>query len=222
MNLQLTKMIDHTLLKPEATSEQIKTLCNEAKHYNFKAVCINPQFVSLAKKVLTGSDVLVCTVIGFPLGANSTESKIYEAKDAIKNGADEIDMVIAIGKVKEADFDYIENEIRQIVKSAAGKTVKVILETALLTDEEIAKASKAASNANAHFVKTSTGFSTRGASLNDIKIMKENIRADVQIKASGGIRSFEDANNYLELGVTRLGTSAGVAIVSGQKSTSSY
>lgn len=222
MNTPINQTIDHTLLKPEASSPQIKTLCNEAMEHQFKAVCVNPIHVALAKQLLKNSAVLVCTVIGFPLGANTTALKVFETTDAIANGADEIDMVIAVGKLKEKDDAYIEADIRAVVSAAKGKTLKVILETALLNDEEIARASQIAAKAGAHFVKTSTGFSTRGANLNDIKIMQANIPSNVQIKASGGIRSLADAKAYLELGVTRLGTSAGVAIVQGEVGTSSY
>ena len=222
MNTPINQTIDHTLLKAEATSEQIKTLCNEARQHQFKAVCVNPIHVALAKASLNGSAVMVCTVIGFPLGANTTASKVFEAKDAINNGADEIDMVIAVGKLKEKDDSYIEADIRAIAEVTKDKTLKVILETALLTDEEIARASAIAAKAGAQFVKTSTGFSTRGASLNDVKIMRANIPDHVQIKASGGIRSFADAKPYLDLGVTRLGTSAGVAIMTGATAQESY
>lgn len=222
MSTPINQTIDHTLLKPEASSQQIKTLCNEAMEHQFKAVCVNPIHVALAKQTLKDSAVLVCTVIGFPLGANTTALKVFETTDAITNGADEIDMVIAVGKLKEKDDAYIEADIRAVVSAAKGKTLKVILETALLSDEEIARASQIAAKAGAHFVKTSTGFSTRGASLNDVKIMQANIPSNVQIKASGGIRSLADAKAYLELGVTRLGTSASVAIVQGAVGTSSY
>lgn len=220
--MNIAKTIDHTLLKPEATENQIKTLCDEAKTYGFKSVCVNPTYVAKARQYLAGTDVLVCTVIGFPLGANTTALKVFETQDAIKNGADEIDMVLAIGRLKNNDDEYVRTDIAAVVKAAAGKTVKVIFETALLSDEEIARASKLASAAKAHFVKTSTGFSTRGASMNDVEIMKANIAAGVKIKASGGIRNAADAEAYLKAGVERLGTSSGVAIVQGLASTSTY
>lgn len=220
--LKIESTIDHTLLKPEALASQIKTLCSEAKQYHFKTVCINPQNIALAKTLLADCDVGICTVIGFPLGAMTSESKAFETKDAIAKGADEIDMVLAIGKLKSGELDYVEQDIAMVVKAAAGKTVKVILETALLSAEEIATACQLATKAGAHFVKTSTGFSTRGASLSDIEIMKANISKDVKIKASGGIRSIEDALAYVNAGVSRLGTSSGVAIVQGKKGQQSY
>lgn len=220
--MDVAKTIDHTLLKPEATENQIKTLCDEAKTFGFKSVCVNPTYVASARQYLAGTDVLVCTVIGFPLGANSTASKVFETQDALKNGADEIDMVLAIGRLINNEDDYVRSEISEIVKAARGKIVKVIFETALLNEEQIARAAKLSSDAGAHFVKTSTGFSTRGASLSDVEIMKANIGTDVKIKASGGIRSPSDAEAYLKAGVQRLGTSSGVAIVKGLTSNTDY
>ena len=220
--LKIEATIDHTLLKPEATAKQIETLCSEAKQYNFKTVCLNPQYIALAKTLLAGSSVEICTVIGFPLGAMTSESKAFETKDAIAKGADEIDMVLAVGKLKSGELAYVEQDIAGVVKAAAGKIVKVILETALLSEDEVASACKLATKAGAHFVKTSTGFSTRGASLSDIAIMKANISKDLKIKASGGIRSREDALAYLKAGVSRLGTSSGVAIIQGEKGAQSY
>ncbi|MBH47262.1 MAG: deoxyribose-phosphate aldolase [Halobacteriovorax sp.] len=220
--LKIEATIDHTLLKPEATAEQIKTLCSEAVKFNFKTVCINPQYIPLAKSLLDGTAVEICTVVGFPLGAMTSESKAFETSDAITKGAHEIDMVIAIGKLKSGELDYVEQDIAAVVQAARKQTVKVILETALLSADEIASACKLATKAGAHFVKTSTGFSSRGASLADIEIMKANISKDVKIKASGGIRSKEDALAYLKAGVSRLGTSSGVAIIQGEKSTQSY
>lgn len=221
-SLKIEATIDHTLLKPEATSEQIETLCSEAIQYNFKTVCINPQYIPLALTQLKGSDVEICTVIGFPLGASTTQTKVFETKDAIEKGASEIDMVLAIGKLKSKEFEYVQKDIEAVVAAASGKVVKVILETALLNDEEIASACQLATKAKASFVKTSTGFSTRGASIKDIEIMKANISNAVKIKASGGIRSHADAMMYIEAGVSRLGTSAGVAIMKGQVSGSTY
>lgn len=213
--MELNQYIDHTLLKPEATKDQIIRLCEEAKAHRFKSVCVNPANIDLAKEILADSDVLVCTVVGFPLGANSVEVKVFETKDAITRGADEIDMVINIGKAKEHDYDYIEDEIRQVVQAAEGKTVKVIIETALLTDEEKVQVCLAAKRAGAHFVKTSTGFSTGGATVEDVKLMKDTVGDEVEVKASGGVRSREDAIKMIDAGATRIGTSSGVKIVQG-------
>ena len=211
------KLIDHTLLKAFATEEDIKKLCSEAKKYNFKSVCVNPANVALAKECLKGSDVLVCTVIGFPLGANTMNVKFFETSDACNNGADEIDMVINIGKAKEGDFKYIEDEIAGVVACANGKTVKVIIETCYLTDEEKIEVCKAATRAKANFVKTSTGFGTGGANAHDVKLMKENISSDMEVKASGAVRTIEDVCNMVEAGATRIGASSGVAIMEGDK-----
>ena len=213
--MELNQYIDHTLLKPEATKDQIIRLCEEAKAHRFKSVCVNPANIDLAKEILADSDVLVCTVVGFPLGANTVEVKVFETKDAITRGADEIDMVINIGKAKEHDYDYIEDEIRQVVQAAEGKTVKVIIETALLTDEEKVQVCLAAKRAGAHFVKTSTGFSTGGATVEDVKLMKDTVGDEVEVKASGGVRSREDAIKMIDAGATSIGTSSGVKIVQG-------
>ena len=213
--MKLNKLIDHTLLKPEATKAQIEKLCGEAKEYNFKSVCVNSYYVKYAKELLKGSDVLVCTVIGFPLGQNTTEVKVAETKDAIKNGADEIDMVINIGALKSKDEDYVLNEIKEIRNACKGKTLKVIIETCLLTDEEKITACKLSKEAGADFVKTSTGFSTHGATIEDVKLMRETVGEDMGVKASGGIRDKETALKMVEAGATRLGVSAGVEIVKG-------
>lgn len=213
--MKLNKLIDHTLLKPEATKAQIEKLCSEAKEYDFKSVCVNPYYVKYAKELLKGSDVLVCTVIGFPLGQNTTEVKVAETKDAIKNGADEIDMVINIGALKSKDEDYVLNEIKEIRNACKGKTLKVIIETCLLTDEEKITACKLSKEAGADFVKTSTGFSTHGATVEDVKLMRETVGEDMGVKASGGIRDRETALKMVEAGATRLGVSAGVEIVKG-------
>lgn len=218
----MNKYIDHTLLKPQSTSQEIINLCSEAKKYDFKSVCINPTWVSLASKELAGTDVLTCTVVGFPLGATSTESKAFETQQAIKDGAGEIDMVLNIGALKSEDFETVKNDVAAVVKAANGVTVKVILETCLLSDEEITKASKLCVEAGAHFVKTSTGFSTHGATVEAVKLMAAAVEGKAEIKASGGVRSAEDAKKYLDLGVTRLGTSSGVAIMEGQSSDSAY
>lgn len=211
--MKLNKMIDHTLLKPEATREQINNICKEAMEYNFKSVCINPCWVSYASELLKDSEVLVCTVIGFPLGANTTKIKISETKDAIKNGADEIDMVINVGLLKGKEFEKVQNDIKEVVSVADGKCVKVILETSLLTDEEVIKASELAKEAGANFVKTSTGFSTAGATTHHVKLMKKTVGDKLEVKASGGIRDLKAAREMIEAGATRLGVSAGIAII---------
>lgn len=218
----LAAAIDHTLLKPEATQAQIKTLCDEARQHQFKAVCVNPSHVAFAAGTLQGCQTLVCTVVGFPLGANTSASKAFETNEAIALGAKEIDMVLNIGALKAKLDDVVLNDIKAVVTAANGTTVKVILETALLNEEEIARACQLATKAKANFVKTSTGFSTRGASLRDIEIMKANISSDMKIKASGGIRSLEDAKAYIAAGVHRLGTSSGVAIIQGLNSDATY
>jgi deoxyribose-phosphate aldolase len=220
--MQINKYIDHTLLKAFATSEDIKKICEEAKKYDFKSVCVNPANVSLAKSCLSGTDVLVCTVIGFPLGANTKEVKALETMDAIHNGADEIDMVINIGKAKEHDFAYIEDEIKLVVAASAGKTTKVIIETCYLTDEEKINCCLAAKRANATFVKTSTGFGTGGASAEDVKLMRETVGEEMGVKASGGIHNIQDLETMVENGATRIGASSGVAIMENSSSKSEY
>ncbi len=209
----MNKLIDHTLLKNNATEAAIKTLCDEAIQYDFMSVCVNPTNVELASKLLAGSDVKVCTVVGFPLGASTIETKCFETKDAISKGATEIDMVINIAKAKEGNYDYITNEIKQVVNSAAGVLVKVIIETCELTNEEIAKCSECVVNAQAQFVKTSTGFSTGGATVEAVEIMKNTVGEKAQVKASGGIRDLATAKKMIEAGATRLGVSAGVNIM---------
>ena len=220
--MQINKFIDHTLLKAFATSDEIRKLCEEAKKYNFKSVCVNPVHVSLAKECLEGSDVLVCTVIGFPLGANTKEIKAFETIDAIKNGADEIDMVINIGKAKEHDYTYIEDEIKMVVAASTGKTTKVIIETCYLNDEEKMNCCLAAKMAKATFVKTSTGFGTGGATANDIRLMRETVGPDMGVKASGGIRNLDDLELMVENGATRIGASSGVAIMENSSSKNEY
>ena len=211
--MNYNKLIDHTILKAFATEEEVLKLCAEAKEYDFKSVCVNPVNVALAKKALEGSNVLVCTVVGFPLGANTKEIKALETLDAIKNGADEIDMVINIGKAKEHDFEYIEDEIKCVVTASAGKTTKVIIETCYLSDEEKVECCKAAKAAGATFVKTSTGFGTGGATAADIKLMRETVGPEMGVKASGGVRSFEDVKLMVENGATRIGASSGIQIM---------
>lgn len=218
----LSPYIDHTLLKPESSPEQIINLCLEAKEYQFAAVCINPFYVPLAKKYLEDSNVKICTVIGFPLGANSTITKADETKWAIENGADEVDMVINIGALKSKQDEVVQKDIETVVEAADGKTVKVILETCLLTEEEKKRACELCLRAGAHFVKTSTGFSTGGATLEDVKLMKSIVKDEMQVKASGGIRDLQTALKFIEAGATRLGTSSGVAIIQGQIGSSSY
>ncbi|MBR6517994.1 MAG: deoxyribose-phosphate aldolase [Bacilli bacterium] len=211
--MKINKLIDHTILKAFATEEEILKLCQEAMEYDFKSVCVNPVNVAFAKKALEGSDVLVCTVVGFPLGANTKEIKALETLDAIKNGADEIDMVINIGKAKEHDYDYIEEEIKCVVTASAGKTTKVIIETCYLTDEEKVACCLAAKSAGATFVKTSTGFGTGGATASDIKLMRETVGAEMGVKASGGVRTYEDLKVMVENGATRIGASSGIQIM---------
>ena len=214
--MELNRMIDHTILKPEATEAAVQKIIDEAKEYNFFSVCINPCWVAFASEQLADTDVAVCTVIGFPLGANTPEVKAYEAADAIKNGANEVDMVINIGALKSQQYDYVRQDIQGVVDAAKGKAlVKVIIETALLTDEEKVKACELAKEAGADFVKTSTGFSTGGAKVADIRFMRETVGADMGVKASGGVHNAEEALAMIEAGATRIGASTGVAIVSG-------
>ncbi len=212
---ELNKYIDHTILKPFATKENVKKLCEEAKEYNFASVCINPCRIAYAKELLEGTDVNVCTVIGFPLGANTTATKVFETENAYDLGCEEFDMVINVGALKDKDYDFVRADIAAVVEAAKGKCVKVIIETGLLTKEEIAMASKLSAEAGAHFVKTCTGFSDGIAEVEDVKIMKENVPADVEVKASSGIRCRDDAMALIEAGATRLGTSAGIAIING-------
>ncbi|HEY8445193.1 MAG TPA: deoxyribose-phosphate aldolase [Bacilli bacterium] len=211
--MNINELIDHTLLKPFATTEEIKKLCDEAKTYHFKSVCVNPVYVQEVKKELRDSDVLVCTVIGFPLGANTIATKVFETTEAVHNGADEIDMVINIGKAKEHDYQYLLFEISEVVKAAKGRLVKVIIETCFLSDEEKIEVCKVATKAGANFVKTSTGFGTGGATPQDVKIMKDAISSDMSVKASGGIRSYEDLKKMVAAGASRIGTSSGITII---------
>jgi deoxyribose-phosphate aldolase len=220
MDKKLNKYIDHTVLAAFATETDVARICAEAKKYDFASVCINPMYVAKAKDLLEGSDVNVCTVIGFPLGANATSTKVAETEQAYIDGCEEFDMVIAVGALKEGKLDYVRDDIAAVVKAAKGKTVKVIIETAYLTDEEKITACKLSAEAGAHFVKTCTGFSNakdaeNKATVHDIKLMKASIPASMQVKASGGIRSYEDAMALIEAGADRLGTSAGVKIVEG-------
>ncbi|WP_239254601.1 deoxyribose-phosphate aldolase [Listeria ilorinensis] len=220
--MNIAKMIDHTALKPDTTRAQILQLTKEAKEYGFASVCVNPTWVSLCKDELAGTEVDVCTVIGFPLGANTSAVKAFETKNAIENGATEVDMVINIGALKEQDDALVEADIRAVVKAANGTLVKVIIETCLLTDEEKVRACKLAVKAGANFVKTSTGFSTGGATTADIALMRKTVGSEVGVKASGGVRTKEDVLAMIEAGASRIGASAGVAIVSGEESDSDY
>lgn len=218
----MNKLIDHTNLKAFATFDDIKKLCNEAIKYNFKSVCVNPCYVKVAKELLKDSDVLVCTVIGFPLGANTIEVKAVETKDAVLNGADEIDMVINISNAKMHNYEYIKQEIKAVRNECLDKTLKVILETCYLTDEEILECSKASMEANADFVKTSTGFGSRGASQNDIILMKKAVGTNLGIKASGGVKTKSDLEIMVNLGATRIGTSNGCSLVGDEDANSTY
>ncbi|GAA0063131.1 deoxyribose-phosphate aldolase [Clostridium sp. CTA-1] len=211
--MKLSKYIDHTLLKPQATEKDILKLIEEAKTYDFASVCVNPSWVKLAHKNLKDTDVKVCTVVGFPLGATSTASKVYETKVAIEDGADEIDMVISVGQLKSGNDEYVKEEIKKIVEASKDKLVKVIIETCLLTEEEKVKACTLAKEAGADYVKTSTGFSTGGAKPEDIKLMRETIGKDMGIKASGGIHTKEEMEAMIENGAIRIGASCGVELV---------
>ena len=210
------KLIDHTLLKPIATREEIHHLCDEALKYGFFSVCINPVWVPYAKELLKGSDVKVCTVIGFPLGANTTAVKVYETEDALKNGADEIDMVINIGALKAKDYQTVLQDIQAIRQACLGHVLKVIIETSQLTDEEKVKACELSAQAQADFVKTSTGFTGGGATAPDVALMRKSVPAHMQVKASGGVRTREDFDAMVAAGATRIGASSGVKIVEGK------
>ena len=216
-NVKLTPMIDHTLLKAVATKEQIVKLCEEARQYHFASVCVNPANVSLAAEQLKGSGVKVCTVIGFPLGANTSVVKAFEATDAIANGADEVDMVINVGAMKAGDTKLVYNDIKAVRDASAGKLLKVIIETCYLTDEEKVKACELSKKAGADFVKTSTGFGTGGATAEDVALMRKTVGPDMGVKASGGIRDAEAAAAMVKAGANRLGCSAGVAIAQSEK-----
>ena len=213
--MTLNKYIDHTVLKADTTQEKVQQIIDEAIQYDFMSVCINPTWVAYAAQKLADTDVKVCTVIGFPLGANTSVVKAYEASEAIKNGADEVDMVINIGAAKAGNWDLVASDIAAVVAAADGVTTKVIIETSLLTDEEKVQACQAAVKAGADFVKTSTGFSTAGATIDDIKLMRKTVGPDMGVKASGGVRSIADAEAMIAAGATRLGTSNGVDIMKG-------
>ncbi|MFT4185669.1 MAG: deoxyribose-phosphate aldolase [Micrococcaceae bacterium] len=222
--MKLNSYIDHTLLKPNASKAQIIELCDEAKEYEFASVCVNPVWVKTAAKELKGSKVLTCTVIGFPLGATSTESKVCETKQAIKDGANEVDMVIDMAAAIAGDQEKLVSDIKSVADAAheGDAILKVIIETSMLDDEQKVLACEAAKEAGADFVKTSTGFNGGGATVEDIKLMRNTVGPDMGVKASGGVRSKADADALIEAGATRLGASAGVDIVSGKESTSDY
>lgn len=223
MTQNVAGLIDHTLLKADATKEQIKVLCEEAREYNFASVCVNPTWVKYAGELLHGSEVKVCTVIGFPLGASTPETKAFETKDAICNGAHEVDMVINIGALKDKDDELVERDIRAVVAAATGKALsKVIIETSLLTEEEKVRACELAVKAGTDFVKTSTGFSTGGATVEDVALMRKTVGSNIGVKASGGVRNTSDAEKIVEAGASRIGASAGVSIVKGLTADSDY
>ena len=208
-----SKMIDHTLLKPDATRTQIEQLCAEAIEWEMGAVCINPTWIPTCSRLLAGSDVKICAVVGFPLGAMASEAKAYETTQAVAAGADEIDMVINIGAVKDGDWDLVESDISAVVNAAGKSLVKVILETCLLDDEEIVHACRSAVAAGADFVKTSTGFSTGGATVHAVELMRTTVGPSFGVKASGGIRTAADFNDMVSAGASRIGASAGKALI---------
>ena len=209
----LNKYIDHTILKATASSTDVQKLCEEAIEHKFYSVCVNGCYVADAKHLLQGTDVKVAAVVGFPLGAMATAAKVFEAKEAVENGASEIDMVINIAKLKDREFEFVENEIRQIKEAIGDNVLKVIIETCYLTDEEKVKACELSLAAKADFVKTSTGFGTGGATYEDVKLMKSVVGNNAKVKASGGVRDKETAQKYVDLGAERLGTSSGIEIV---------
>lgn len=219
--MKMNKYIDHTLLKPEATQAMIDKLCAEAKEYDFASVCVNPYWVKRSAELLTGTDVKVCTVIGFPLGASTTEVKAAETRDAIRSGATEVDMVLNVGALKSGDLETVKADVAAVKQAAGDVLLKVILETGLLTDDEKETACKLCVEAGADYVKTSTGFGPGGATVEDIALMRKTVGADVGVKASGGVRDGEAALAMIEAGASRIGTSSGVSIVTGAKTTGS-
>ncbi len=220
--MNLNKYIDHTLLKPESTKEQILTVCTEAKENDFASVCVNPTWVKTVSEALEGTDVMTCTVIGFPLGANTSAVKAFETKDAIANGADEIDMVINVAALIEGNTELVYEDIKAVVDAANGTTVKVIIETSLLNDEQKTTACELILKAGANFVKTSTGFNGGGATKADIELFKSVVKDECKIKASGGVRTYEDAMTMINAGADRIGTSGGVSIIKGEENTAAY
>ncbi|BBM16692.1 deoxyribose-phosphate aldolase [Enterococcus avium] len=218
--MEINRMIDHTILKADAKLADVMKIIEEAKKYRFYSVCLNPTWVALAAKELQGEPVAVCTVIGFPLGANTTETKAFEAANAIQNGVDEVDMVINIGELKDGNNEKVQKDIEAVVAAAKDKAlVKVIIETSLLTNEEKIKACELAKAAGADFVKTSTGFSTGGATVDDVRLMRQTVGPEMGVKASGGIHNAKEAEAMIEAGATRLGASSGVAIMNGLSGT---
>lgn len=218
MNQNVAKIIDHTVLKAVATESDVLKICSEAKEYGFFSVCINPYYISIAKEALSGSDVKVCTVIGFPLGASTSEVKAFETIDAINKGADEVDMVINIGALKDKKYDYVQSDIEAVVNAANKKAlVKVIIETCYLTDEEKIMACELAVKAGTDYVKTSTGFGTGGSTPSDIKLMRQTVGNDIGVKASGGVRNANDALTIIQSGASRIGASSSIEIVTGNK-----
>ena len=220
--MKLNKYIDHTILKPETTQEQVEKILSEAKEYDFASVCVNPTWVSLAAESLKDSDVKVCTVIGFPLGANTSAVKAFETEEAIANGADEIDMVINVGALKAGNDALVLDDIKAVVDASGDKLVKVIIEACLLTDDEKVRACQLSKEAGADYVKTSTGFSTGGATVADVTLMRKTVGPDMGVKASGGARSYEDAIAFIEAGASRIGASSGVAIMNGAQADGDY
>lgn len=209
----LNKYIDHTLLKADATKEAIIKLCNEAKEYDFKTVCVNPCWIEECVKQLKGSDVKVCTVIGFPLGAMTSQAKAFEAKQAIELGADEVDMVINISRLKDNDLAYVTKDIQMVKEACGNHVLKVIIETCLLTDEQKLKACECIKAANADFVKTSTGFSLHGATVEDVELLKNYVKDSLKVKAAGGVKTIEDLHKMIEAGADRIGTSSGTSLI---------
>lgn len=222
LTFDLAPYIDHTLLKPESTETDIERICNEAREHTFKAVCVNPIFVAKTRGVLDGSKVLTASVVGFPLGASLSRLKALESEQAVRDGASEIDMVVRIDLVKQARWKEAEADVREVVRAVPSAIVKVILETGMLTHDEIASACKLSEAAGAHFVKTATGFLGRGATIEDVKLMRQSVSSHIEIKASGGVKTFEQARAMIEAGATRIGTSSGVALVTGQTASSGY
>ena len=220
--MKLNKYIDHTLLKQDATENQIDCLLSEAREYDFASVCVNPTWVEHAKKGLEGTDVKVCSVVGFPLGATTSAVKAFETKEAIQNGTDEIDMVINVGALKSGNLALVESDIRAVVEASGDKLVKGIIEACLLTDKEKVVACQLAQKAGADFVKTSTGFSTGGATVEDVALMRQTVGPDMGVKASGGARSYDDAQAFIKAGATRIGASSGVAIMKGETASGNY
>ncbi|WP_273401617.1 deoxyribose-phosphate aldolase [Traorella massiliensis] len=220
--MKKSKYIDHTLLKPQSTKAQILKLCDEALEYDFASVCVNPSWVKTCAEKLKDSDVMVCTVIGFPLGATTSETKAFETKQAIANGADEVDMVMNIGALIDGDTDTVIKDIEAVVEAAQGKCVKVILETCLLTDEQIVSACECCVKAKATFVKTSTGFSTEGANPHVVKVMVDAVKGACKVKAAGGVRTPEEMDEMIKIGADRIGTSSGVKLMNNENVKTSY